>query len=225
MGLSRRRLLGSAATVGAASFVGLTALTSDAVAYQSSTTVGSDPSVRVDWRETYNGAVVDDGDEQDGPVLGVGNAQPGDSGTVAFRVTPDTTQSARVSFSLALTENSENGRNEPERAAGDTTGDRGELADALDVAVWYDTGTLGLLGFGGCDGDLDAAETTLVNGSLVEADAALAEGVQLGGDCIDPDSAVCVGLSWSLAASTGNRIQGDSAGTSLSFTVESCDGP
>ncbi|MUV60174.1 hypothetical protein [Halobacterium sp. CBA1126] len=207
---------------GAASIAGLTALASDAVAYQSSTTVGSDPSVRVDWRETYNGAVVDGGDEQDGPVLDVGNAQPGDSGTVAFRVTPNTDQSARAWFSLALTENSENGRNEPERSAGDTTGDRGELADALDVVLWYDTGSLGVSGLGGCDGDRDAAETTLVNGSLVEADAELAEGVRLGGGCIDPDSAVCVGLSWSLPASTGNRIQGDSVGTSLSFTVESC---
>ncbi len=225
MGLSRRRLLGSAALAGATSVAGLAALTSDAVAYQSSTTVGSDPSVRVDWRETYNGAVVDRGDDSNGPVLDVGNAQPGDSGTVAFRVTPDTDQNARVWFSLALTANSENGRNEPERSAGDATGDRGELADALDVAVWYDTGSLGVLGLGGCDGDRDAAETTLVNGSLVEADEALADGVPLGGDCIASDGGVCVGVSWSLPAETGNRIQGDSVATSLSFTVGSCGGP
>ncbi|QKY21034.1 hypothetical protein B4589_011845 [Halolamina sp. CBA1230] len=225
MELNRRRLLGSVALAGAASVAGLTALTSDAVAYQSSTTVGSDPSVRVDWRETYNGTVVDAGDETtDEPALNVGNAHPGDSGTLAFRVTPENDdQAVSASMSLALTANSENGRNEPERSAGDTTTDRGELADALDVAVWYDTGSLGVSGLGGCDGDLDVAETVLVDGSLVDADTALAEGVPLGGDCLDPTSAVCVGISWSLPRSVGNRIQGDSVETSLSFTVEPCD--
>ncbi|WP_435117896.1 hypothetical protein [Halolamina sp. C58] len=202
---------------------GLTALSSDAVAYQSSTTVGSDPSVRVNWRETYNGTVVDRGGDSDGPVLDVETAQPGDSGTVAFRVTPATDQSVRVWFSLVLTANNENGWNEPERIAGDATADRGELADALEVSAWYDTGSFGVSELGGCDGDLDASETTLVDGSLVDADAALAEGVSLGGDCLGPTSGVCVGISWSLPGSVGNRIQGDSVETSLSFTVEPCD--
>lgn len=226
MKFTRRRLLSSAVVGAAASTTSLAIVSSDAVAYQSSTTVDSNPAVRVDWRETYNGSVVDDGDETaDGPVLDIGNAQPGDSGTLAFRVSPEDDEAVSASMSLTLDDNAENGRNEPERVAGDTTGDRGELADALEVSAWYDTGSFGVSGLGGCDGDLDAAETTLVDGSLVDADAALAEGVALGGDCLDPSNAVCVGISWSLPSSTGNRIQGDSVETSLSFTVESCDEP
>lgn len=223
MAFTRRRLLGTVVAGAAASAAGLAAVSSDAVAYQSSTTVGGDTAVRVDWLETHNGSVVESGDEDvDGPVLGVGNAQPGDSGSLAFRVTPETEGGARAWFSLAVTDNAENGRNEPELAAGDDTPDRGELADALSVAVWYDTGSFGVSGLGGCDGDRDAAETTLVDGSLADADDALADGVRLGGDCLPADAGVCVGVSWSLPASTGNRIQGDSVGADLSFTVEPC---
>lgn len=225
MKLTRRRLLSSGAVGASAVVASLATASSDAVAYQSSTTVDSDPAVRIDWRETYNGSVVDAGDgTADGPALHIGNAHPGDSGTLAFRVTPESDdRAASASMSLALTGNAENGRNEPERIAGDTTADRGELGDALEVSVWYDTGAFGVSALGGCDGDRDAAETTLVDGSLVDADAALAEGVPLGGDCLDPTSAVCVGVSWSLPRSVGNRIQGDSVETSLSFTVEPCD--
>ena len=224
MKFTRRRLLSTAAIGTSVSLAGVGLSSSDAVAYQSSTTMGSGPSVRVNWRETHNGSVLESGDETaEGPVLNIGNAQPGDSGSLAFQVTPETSDGgANVWFSLSLDANDENGRNEPERAAGDTTADRGELADALEVAAWYDTGSFGVSGLGGCDGNLDAAETVLVDGSLVDADAALAEGVSLGGDCLEADSGACVGISWSLPASVGNQIQGDSVDVSLSFTVESC---
>jgi len=223
--LTRRHLFSSAVVGISASVTSFAVASSSAIAYQSTTTVGSDPSVRVDWRETYNGSVVDTDDETtDSPVLHIGNAQPGDSGTLAFRVTPEYgDHGANARFSLSLTANRENGLNEPEKAAGDTTTDRGELADALDVSAWYDTGSFGVSGLGGCDGNLDVGETTLVDGSLVDADAALAEGVPLGDDCLGPDSAVCVGIAWSLPRSVGNQIQGDSVETSLSFTVEPCE--
>lgn len=227
MKLTRRRLLSSTAIGAAASATGLTLASSDAVAYQSSTTVDDGPALRVEWLETYNGSVVDDGDETTStPALDIGNAQPGDSGSLAFRVTPETDdEGVNARFSLSLTANEENGRNEPERAAGDTTADRGELADALEVAAWYDTGSFGVPGLGGCDGTRDAGETTLVDGSLVDADAVLRDGVPLGGDCIGPDSAACVGISWSLPRGVGNRVQGDSVETALEFTVESCGEP
>lgn len=225
MEFTRRRLLGTAA-VTAASAASVVVFSTDTVAYESSTTVGSDPSVRVEWRETYNGAVVERGDEEDGPVLGIGNAQPGDSGTVAFRVVPETDDEAvRALFSLSVTGNAENGRNEPELASGDDTPDRGELADAIETAVWYDTGSFGVDGLGGCDGERNAAESTIVDGTLADADKALADGVQLGGDCLGADESVCVGISWSLPKSVGNRIQGDSVETKLAFTVEPCGGP
>ena len=223
MRFTRRQLLAGAA-VGAASVAGVAALSSDALAHQASTTIGSKPSIRVDWTETYNGAVVEHGDETvDGPVLGIGNAQPGDSGSLAFRVTPESTSgSVRAWFSLSVTENAENGRNEPELKAGDDTADRGELADAIETAVWYDTGSFGIDGLGGCDGDRDTAESVLVDGSLIDADDVLGDGVRLGRDCIPSDGGVCVGISWALPSSVGNRVQGDSVDTALSFTVEPC---
>jgi len=219
--VTRRRLLASVAATGAASLAGVGALSTDAVAYTDTATVGDGPTVRVDWRTTYNGAVVGDGG--DGPVLAVGNAQPGDSGTLAFRVAGDGTDPVRVALSLSLVANEENDRIEPEREAGDDTA-TGELADALDVAVWYDTGALGVSGLGGCDGERGVGETTLVDGTLRDADAALADGVRLGGDCLGPDQQVCVGVSWSLPASVGSRIQTDTVETDLAFAVEACGG-
>lgn len=224
MQFTRRQLLAGAAA-GATGVAGAAVLSSDAVAHTASATVGSEPSVRVAWTETYNGAVVERGDETaDGPVLGIGNAQPGDSGSLAFRVTPTSDEDVRAWFSLAVTDNAENGRNEPELSAGDETADRGELAGAIETAVWYDAGSFGIDGLGGCDGDRDAGETVLVDGSLTDADDALADGVRLGGDCISSDGGVCVGISWALPSSVGNRVQGDSVDTSLSFTVEPCGG-
>lgn len=220
---TRRRLL-SVAAVGATAATGIGVFSDDAVAYESSTTVGSEPTCRLEWRETYNGSVVESGDQDvDGPILGVGNAQPGDSGSLAFRVSPETEDGARVIFSLTVTENAENGRNEPEMKAGDDSPDRGELGDAIETAVWYDTGSFGVSGLGGCDGTRDTAETTVVDGSLLDAHETLDDGVQLGGDCLAAGDGVCVGISWSLPASLGNKIQGDSVETDLSFTVEPCD--
>lgn len=223
MEFTRRRLL-SAAALGVTAAAGIGVLADDTVAYQQSTTMGSDPTVRVDWRETYNESVVDSGDGGDGPVLNVGNAQPGDSGSLAFRVTPETEGGAHVYVSLEVTGNAENGRNEPELKAGDETPAEGELGDAVETAVWYDTGSFGVSNLGGCDGNRDTGEEPLVDGTLLDAHDALRDGVRLGGDCLAGDSGVCVGISWSLPSSVGNRIQGDSVDVDLSFTVEPCDG-
>ena len=224
MNLSRRRLLASAG-IGAATVLGFPALSSRAGAYTETTTVGDGPRAQVSWRETYNGAIVDSSSESDGPVLDVANAQPGDSGTVAFTVTANAETSVRTWFSLAVTGNDENGRNEPERKAGDETPDRGELADAIATTVWFDTGSFGVASFGGCDGTREPGETIVYNGSLTGASAALGDGVLLADEteCLTSDEGVCMGIAWSLPESTGNRIQGDSVSTSLSFTVESCE--
>lgn len=224
MNLSRRRLL-AGASIGAATVLGFPAVSSRAVAYTETTTVGDDPSIQISWRETYNGAVIDSSGNGDGPVLDIANVQPGDSGTVAFTVTADAETSVRPWFSLDVTANDENGRNEPERKAGDETPDRGELADTIETTVWFDTGSFGVASFGGCDGTRSPGETVVYDGPLTGAAAMLGDGILLAdeGECLSGDEGVCVGIAWSLPESTGNRIQGDSVSTSLSFTVESCE--
>lgn len=225
MDLSRRRLLGSVAATGAVSVTGLGVFATDGIAYTESTTVGTQPSVRIEWRETYNGDIVETGTESaDGPILHIDDVQPGDQGTLAFRVSPAEDVAARTTFSLSMTGNAENGINEPERKAGDaSTGEgNGELADALDLVVWFDTGAYGVERLGGCDATHDPGETTLVDGSLVDADAALNDGVLLGEECLGIDESTCIGISWALPEATGNLVQTDRIGTDLSFAVQSC---
>jgi hypothetical protein len=223
--LSRRRLLGSVAATGAVSVTGLGLFAGDGIAYTDSTITQTQPSVRIEWRETYNGDVVETGTESAaGPILHIDDVQPGDYGTLAFRVTPAENVAARTAFSLELTENAENGINEPERKAGDNSAGpgNGEVAEALQVDAWFDTGVYGVEQLGGCDATHDPGETTLVDGSFLDAHDALVDGVTLGEGCLEPDESACVGISWALPASTGNVVQTDRIGTDLSFTVQSC---
>jgi hypothetical protein len=214
---TRRRLL-SVAGVGFASAATYVTLSPEAVAYQASTTVGTQQTVRIEWRETYNGAVVESSADGDRPVLGIRNALPGDAGTVAFRVTPETEGGARVSFSLEVTDTAENEPTEPSQK----TTDQQSILDAVQTTAWYDTGSFGVSRLGGCDGNLDTAETTIVDGTLRDADQTLRNGVQLDG-CLQQDEEVCVGIAWSLPTTVGNAIQNDRVATTLSFTVEPCE--
>ena len=195
--------------------------------------------LRVGWRETYNGGVRADttattGDAPDGPVVALDNVLPGDQGSLtvlAELAGTDTARTARLSLLLDLTDTAENGRTEPEVTDGDDTPDVGELADAIEVAVRYDTGILGIDAAGGQNGTHDPTEPLVApdaEGTLADVAAALADGIVLtpdagdGRPCLEAGTAIPVTMTWSIHEDVGNVVQGDSATFRLGIVAEEC---
>lgn len=218
-----------------------------------------DRRVRVAWYETYNGefqeaqngssetnaTLVLDADadpayveEASGPAITLSNLLPGDSGTlVVGLLAEEITESdggVDVWLRATLTEDCENGVNEPESLAtgeDDPMGETdcaeeagigtGELGDALEVALWRDDG---LAGVGACDGRLGVGETPFVEGPLstVTTGTDLATGRRVGG-CLDQGATQCIGFAWELPAVSPNDLQSDSVAFDLSFVGVPCD--
>lgn len=215
-----------------------------------------DRRLRIAWYERYNGAFLEnhagtsDGFEATldpdtapayvdeatyvtdvtGPVISVGNVLPGDTGTLVVGlevVDSDRAEPLDVWFRASLTEDEEHGVNGPERAAGDTTPDDGELDEAAVVEVWLDGSP-----FGSCNGTKEFDETLesslVAPASFAEAfaptsDAGDADGI-LAFDCLSPGSLRCIALRWEFPEGTGNRSQGDSLGFDFSFAGGACGG-
>lgn len=229
---SRRRFLGLVTGVGATA-VGFGAFTDRGVAYTNDATMTTEAGIdlQVAWRAEYNGAVVESRDDPEALPLALGNVLPGDSGALSFRVALADSEpgAATVTATFDNTDadgapvNAENGRNQPELEAGDTTPHEGELLDAIRARVWADVGVLGVSFLGACDGDADATEV-IASGSLRDVLAEFRDGVPVSrGGCLSAEEAACVGLEWWVDASTGNQIQGDSVDLSLAFTATECE--
>ena len=160
-----------------------------------------------------------------GPVLSIPNAQPGDEGLLLIGLRAEGAD-ARAWLSIEASEFAENSLVEPERAAGDTTTDAGELQHHVDVECWYDTGRLGV---GGCNGRRDFSEEAVVAaGTLAEVSDALAGGVPLtfglvDDPCIDAETQRCLALRWRIDPSVTNVIQSDSARLDIAFAATACD--
>jgi len=236
--LTRRRLLAGAGAAGLASVTGLSLLTDDALGYTHSATItgASEVSLQSDWRATHNGRVVSQSGEgvettDDGATATVSNVLPGDTGTLSFQVTPASedgeTPTVQPYLTLELTETAENGRNEPERKAGDDTPDVGELQDYLQVEVWFDTGIMGVDAFGGDNGTQDLGEGLVdpdAQGSLEEVADAL-DDVAIG-DCPMGDEPLAVTMGWEFPEEQEdqNMTQGDSVEFDVVLVPEQCDG-
>lgn len=214
--------------------------------YTYAQTVGdtNDAVLRVAWYESYNGTVqetqtgtadgtedvnatLDPGtdpafvEEASGPVISLPNVMPGDEGRLLVGLQA-VTEPTKVWFRPTLTATAENGINEPERRAGDTTdgADGGELQDAVGVRIFRDNGVAGV---GACDGSRMIGEDWLTSGepTLATVDADFTDGVQLV-DCLQPDGTYCLGLEWQIPADWGNEIQGDSVEFALEFVGLPC---
>ncbi|MFB6070930.1 MAG: hypothetical protein ABEJ76_07885 [Halanaeroarchaeum sp.] len=229
--LSRRRLLRDLGIAGIATGGLAFVTTGDAVAYQQASTFQTDAAVDVlvEWRETYNGAVLETGatdPDPTAPLISLTDVQPGDEGVLAFRVSvaaaAEPEQTVSLVMDAAITDEAENGITEPERAAGDDTSD-GELADHVRAEVWYDAGL-----FGGCNGTLEPGNPILAEGSLREVAGAISADPLANpggdGDCFGLEDSVCLGLHWWLP--TGgeevNVYQSDGATFDLSFGAVQC---
>ncbi|MBS3760361.1 hypothetical protein [Halodesulfurarchaeum sp.] len=165
-----------------------------------------------------------------GPVLRLGNILPGDSGTLVVgleAVSEETPSPVSIWLSGVVTAEAENGRNEPERKAGDTTDAVGELATEATVEVWTDTSPLG-----SCDGLRTLDETLRAPvvprapfGDAFAEDSIVAnEGVPVFDDCLDPGTLRCVALAWELPKTASDRIQGDSFTFDFAFAAGPCEG-
>jgi len=233
---TRRRLLAGVGAAGAVSVAGLSVLTDDALGYTHSATItgASEVSLQSDWRATHNGSVVSESGEgvetiDDGATATVSNVLPGDTGTLSFQVAPESEDGEMPDIqpylTLELTETAENGRNEPERKAGDDTPDVGELQDYLQVAVWYDTGIMGVDAFGGDNGTQDLGEGLVdpdAKGSLAAVADALDQ-VEIGG-CLDGDDSLAVTMGWEFPEQQEdqNVTQGDSVEFDVVLVPDQC---
>jgi hypothetical protein len=218
---------------------------------------GVDATILLAWYATYNGTVLTDPEDAetaldpatgpyvrtapDGPVIDLQNAMPGDEGTLAIGILVE--EGRAVEFDLLLATDptgfTENGRYEPERSAGDSSDDRGELQEYLSVVVGRDNGSLGL---GRCDGRIDAAVEPFVSrrdyrtlASLV-ADGTVATNTGNGvldgqvyklpaDDCLAPGERACIALAWRLPhTDDDNKYQSDGVNFGLHFVTRGCSG-
>jgi len=220
--ITRRRVLASLGVSGAAvagGVGGLAMATEPAVAH---TTETAGNNLLFKWVETYNGDKLEDSgtearSDPPGMTISLGDIKPGDSGVLGIEMTlqsaEETDPSVAPYFALNLTETAENGRNEPERTAGDTTANEGELQDWVDVEIWYDTGAMdmGFETLGGSNLDKERMENFVeynekdATGTLAEVANLLPDSttgndpLQLettGGECLTTDNAVKIAFRW-----------------------------
>ena len=145
------------------------------------------PRIGLAWQERVNGDIREETDlTTDGETGNVGlivdeAVMPGDSGSVTMRARlisaenepAENTANAELYVLFHLSETAENGINDPEREAGDTSPNDGELDDFTRITVWEDGGI-----FDG-NGELEAlpiiGDTPIAEGSLAEVLATLEE--------------------------------------------------
>ncbi|MFB6125427.1 MAG: hypothetical protein ABEJ59_05660 [Halanaeroarchaeum sp.] len=219
---SRRSLLRDLGVAGVATS-GLAYLaTGESVAMKQSTTVASDAGadLLVEWREEYNGAVLEEGATDPGPsvpVVGLEKVLPGDEGVVNFRVTAasvaEDLDGITVQMNAEATESS-GVDTEPERRAGG--GGSADLGDHVRARAWYDEGL-----FRDCTGTQSMTNAEVASGTLTEVVDAL-DGLLLetgDGACFAEGDGVCFALRWWIpdGGSADNAFQEDSVAFDLFF--------
>lgn len=237
--ISRRKLLAGVGLTGVAAAAGLGIGTGDELVYTASAqTESNGVTLDVDWRETYNGEVLEDTRSAewtaDGPAISLGNVQPGDSGTFSVRIGVPDSQSASVApqFSFVLTGTPENGINEPEQKAGDTSANDGELENVVQAKFWRDDGLFdGLAPLGGDNAVRDPGESLIpegAQGTLEEVSTAFENEGPVSFDCIEDEQTITVSFGWEFPAELDNGdvniAQGDGVLFDLKIDAEPCDG-
>jgi hypothetical protein len=168
-----------------------------------------------------------------GPVISVGNVLPGDEGTlvIGLEAVEDgefVPEPLDVWLRAAITADEERGRTGPERAAGDTTDDAGELDDELIVDLWRDGSPLGTCnGRKEFDEDLEGSivpSAPVSEAFAVDSAVAAATGTRVL-DGLRPGQSRCFALAWSFPSDTStNRSQGDAVRFDLDFGGVPVDG-
>jgi hypothetical protein len=231
--MNRRRVLAAIGGTGVAAFAGLGLATDDAVRYTMASSHSCDDyTLDAEWRETYtrDGETTlleysesPDGTESgDPPVIHLSNIMPGDWGTVGFELTADRTNNnadteVTPTLGLDLTGTAENGINDPEGEAGDTTEDTGELQEYLQIKIYNDGGILGVDSLGADNLDQDITEDTIEQGMITDVADDLNERGLGTIDTSDNTSSVSVTLRWEFPDDSNiNVTQTDS----VTFTLD-----
>lgn len=234
LGISRRRLLslGSGAIGFLALAGGASRVLAGSVTYTDVNVVeGGSVNLQVEWTEQYNGQTLSD---EEVPQIQLFDVKPGDSGRLAVKLTTiadeDDEQTVPVSVQSRIRElpnsRAENGRNEPELVAGDTTDSTGELQDELLFDIWDDNGVMNEALIGHCDGSGDAL---ISGGSFADVASDYADGGWTtvtsptgNPDCLEPDESICLLYEWSIPEDVGNIIQTDSVSFAIEYRVVQC---
>ena len=189
---------------------------------------------RVVVEQTYRDQFADSPNfAVEGPIIDLDDVKPGDSGSVTYSIHLFD-EPGYVWLGGSLDANSEGAVVEPEldAAAEDDPGDgssAGELPETIEVTLWYDDG----------DEELESDETPperplVFEGTLGELLAAVDDGLPLDGnpataerDCFPQDQpgdeqVRYLGFEWTLPASVGNVVQGDSVTFDLTFAAVQC---
>jgi len=188
-------------------------------------------------------ALADVPDDLEKPVIQLGDLKPGDFGEVTFDFAL-CDNPGYVWLNGALRDENENGLTEPEADDPDE-GDGVELADELQVTVWYDDGDNVLEDPETIVTDrefepnpissavsVSGADRIVAQGSLrdVLTQLAAGNGIPLDADPTD-DARNCftdsptihyLGFAWELPVDHGNEIQSDSVTFDLGFYTEQC---
>jgi uncharacterized Zn-binding protein involved in type VI secretion len=200
--------------------------------------VNAPPRIAVTWREIVNGTIQEDTGlttDTEGDTGAIGlivdeAVVPGDSGSVTMRAEllerDQETANAELYLKFHLS-SAENGINEPEADAGDTSPSDGELEDFARIRIWEDEGI-----FDG-NGELEPlpiiGDTPIASGSLADvAESSTFDGgyrIAINGEtCLSPGDEVYVSFEWEIPESVGNIIQSDSATFQVGFDPRPCPG-
>jgi hypothetical protein len=238
---SRRQVLASLGVTGVTAVGGLGLATRSSLGFTDSMQMAQTASytLQADWRETYNGEVLEDTRSteftENGAVISLPNVLPGDSGTFSFQLAldaDDNNLTVRPRLSLNLTGTAENDVNEVEQSAGDDTPDTGELQDFLSVKLWYDEGVFDVDPFGGENAIQDPGENLIDTDTDTGADGTLADVADAVNDvplnangCLGTDQTLTVSFAWVFDDTLGNSnvAQGDSVTFDFEITAERCN--
>jgi len=235
--LTRRKMLAGLGGAGAVSVVGIGVGTKGSVQYTSAQSTETCPDfiLNADWRETYTrdgqttllenttaqsgGPTGTENTASEPGIIRLENILPGDRGTVGFRIRAEQDNSAgntdvTPELSINIREDAENGINNPEQEANDTSPNDGELDEFLDAKVWNDDGLFGdLLGvddLGAENLEQNITEPTISEGSLRDV-ANNVNDEELGTINSTTDESVAVAFRWEFADDANiNVTQGDS---------------
>ena len=135
------------------------------------------------------------------------NLKPGSQPKGTFRFLNDGSLSGKLILSNVNIIDHENGRIDPEKAAGDTTDGIGELSSVVNLRIFYDIGK---------DGWISTGDPVLFNGKVntLSAPLTLIDNIPAGNE----ENVVFLFDWWNTA--DDNKAQGDDFTLDLSFTLE-----